>query len=112
MFTATPPDVSKIDEFAPLLKRVLFEPKNDLEAQKNLLLGVTAAWNKAKMPKGAIKEVFKALHEKANVLVEAFEAWKEDREKIPGKMKALLQTNSWIDSITPKEEDEGDEGDD
>jgi hypothetical protein len=38
-------------------------------------------------------------------------AWKEDAAKVsPGKMKALLQVNSWIESIAPiVHEEAGDE---
>jgi hypothetical protein len=42
---------------------------------------------------------------------QGFLAWKEDAAKVsPGKMKALLQVNSWIESIAPVvAEEAGDE---
>jgi len=108
------PDVSAIKDHADLLKRALCEPKPDLEAMKGSLLLATAKWAAAKQVKGVIKTIFQALHEHVGIAPEAFEAWRKDGSKTPGKMKALLQCNSWVESILPKpeqEEDEGDEGD-
>mmetsp|Transcript_14610 Transcript_14610/g.20733 ORF Transcript_14610/g.20733 Transcript_14610/m.20733 type:complete len:202 (+) Transcript_14610:926-1531(+) len=106
------PDLSAIDSFAPLMKRVLCVPVEDTDGQKNSLFQLQGAWFDAGKAKGVIKQIFVKSKEAGFFTVDAFNAWKEDsKNKTKGKMPALLQVNSWIDEIQPivHEPDEGDD---
>jgi hypothetical protein len=117
IFKATPPAIELIKEWSPLLKRVLCTVKEDVAAQVEALIALQTAWNTAKLPKAVIKPIFEAMHEHVGIGHEGFTAWKVDTSKVsPGKMKALLQVNSWVESIVPVvavegEEDEEEESD-
>jgi len=108
-------DLEPITQYSKLLKRVVSQPKADPRGMANVLSAVQNAWSNAKMPKGALKPIFEKLHSSKIIAWEGFEHWRDDRDnRAPNKPKALVQVNSFLDSIQPKleeEEDEGDEGD-
>lgn len=108
------PNFGAIEAHLQLLKRVLCEPKVDTDGLKNTLKQAQAHWAKNGSTKGVILALFQALNKAELAPYDALQAWREDREKTTGKMKALLQVNSWCDTLKPivHEEDEGDESDD
>lgn len=110
------PNLEAITQYSKLLKRVVSQPKIDVRGMMAVLYGLQKAWSDAKMPKGSLKNVFEKLYQAKLIAWEGFDAWREDRDnKAASKLKALVQVNSFLDSIKPQEveeDDEGDEGDD
>jgi len=110
MFTAifdaaddkTKPDVSVLDRYAPLLRRVA--PHTDSDAQQRVLFDGQAAWFAAGQPKSALRTLFEHLYSTELVTAESLDAYRNDTTKRSkqGKMKALLQVNTWITEIQPK----------
>jgi hypothetical protein len=106
-------DLEVLTQFTKLLRRVVSQPKNDPRAMAAVLYDIQKAWSDAKMPKGTLKPVFEKLFQTKLIAWEGFDSWREDREnKTPNKPKALVQVNSFLDSIKPKEVEDEDEGDD
>lgn len=63
-------------------------------------------------PKDLVKRLFHAVYEYDMVSEEAFSAWKDDTgDKTPGKMRALLQANAFIQWLAEAEEEEEDSDD-
>jgi len=107
------PDLEAISQYSKLLKRAVSQPKIDARGMTAVLYALQKAWADANMPKGTLKPVFEKLFQAKLITWEGFDAWREDREnKTPQKPKALVQVNSFLDSIKPKEVEEEDEGDD
>jgi hypothetical protein len=107
------PDLEAIPQFAKLIRRTVSQPKVDARGMMAFLYAIQKSWSDASMPKGALKPVFEKLYESKLITWEGFDSWREDREnKTPNKPKALVQVNSFLDTIKPKEVEEEDEGDD
>jgi hypothetical protein len=72
-------------------------------------------------PKGVMEGTFMALYNSDIMQDEAFTAWKDADSDVPGKMKAIFQTNRWFgwleeqqaasDSESESEEDSDDDAD-
>jgi len=114
------PKIDAINEFVPLLKRVV---GNDSHAQMNVVFKAQGAWFAATngLDKVFIGQLFSALLDQGVVSGEGFNAWREDRsDKTKGKPMALLKVNKWLEEVVAKlvkaddeeeQDGEGDEGD-
>ena len=88
---AKAPELGVLDEFTPLLTRVVVEP-TDIAAQSSLLFSVQGAWFAKGAEKKTFKEIFLKMHSLGYLSTDAMEHWKEDTiNKTKGKMKALIQ---------------------
>lgn len=107
------PDLESLSKYSNVIKRVTAQPAINAQAQASILFSLQHAWSDAKMPKGVLKSLFEKLHKNGIIVWEGFDSWKEDRaNKTANKPKALVQVNSFLESIKPKELEEGDdEGD-
>jgi hypothetical protein len=115
------PTVEPVRDVALVLRRLVQE---DPLMQAELLFNIQANWFKAKVSdKTFIKTLFMALHEHDVISEAGFDTWRQTKNSVPGKAKALLKVNSWIsemmaalrkaeESDEESDEEESDEDDD
>jgi translation initiation factor 4G len=74
---------------------------------------VQAFCHKLQWPQGLIKKVFYQMYETDVVFEDAFGVWREDlTDETPGKDKALIQVNEflqWLDEAAEEEDGENDD---
>jgi hypothetical protein len=105
----------QIERCAKLLKKCTADEKEprSLTKQAGCLFEVQAFCHKLQWPQGLIKKVFYQMYETDVVFEDAFGVWREDlTDETPGKDKALIQVNEflqWLDEAAEEEDGENDD---
>jgi len=104
--------MQSISRWGTLLKKyhVCANAAEQNERQANCLFEVQGYCMAANWPQGLCKMVFYKLYDDDIVFEDAFNIWREDTTETPGKMKALVQVNEFLQWLeTAQEDEDGDE---